>query len=134
MSESERIAVGKGVSIEGMAAEIMEGLIKYKDLATEDMKAAVRKAGDRVKNDIRANAPLKTGGYAKSWTVKTTKETTESLELTVCSPKKYQMAHLLEKGHAKRGGGRVKAQPHIAPAEEDTVKQLEADIEKAIGG
>ena len=48
MSESERIAVGKGVSIEGMAAEIMEGLIKYKDLATEDMKSAVRKAGDRV--------------------------------------------------------------------------------------
>ena len=126
--------MGKGVSIEGMAAEIMEGLIKYKDLATEDMKAAVRKAGDRVKNDIRANAPVKTGGYAKSWTVKTTKEANEYLELTVCSPKKYQMAHLLEKGHAKRGGGRVKAQPHIALAEEDAVKQLEADIEKALGG
>ena len=109
--------MGKGVSIEGMAAEIMEGLIKYKDLATEDMKAAVR-----------------TGAYAKSWTVKTTKETNEYLELTVCSPKKYQMAHLLEKGHAKRGGGRVKAQPHIALAEEDAVKQLEADIEKALGG
>lgn len=126
--------MGKGVSIEGMAAEIMEGLIKYKDLATEDMKAAVRKAGDRVKNDIRANAPVKTGAYAKSWTVKTTKETNEYLELTVCSPKKYQMAHLLEKGHAKRGGGRVKAKPHIALAEEDAVKQLEADIEKALGG
>ena len=55
------------------------------------------------------------------------------MELTVHSPKKYQLAHLLEKGHAKRGGGRTKAVPHIAPAEESAVKQLESDIKKAIG-
>ena len=50
------------------------------------------------------------------------------------SPKKYQLAHLLEKGHAKRGGGRTKAMPHIAPAEENAVKELENDIKKALGG
>lgn len=134
MPESEEIAVGRNVKIDDLATEIMDGLMKYKDLATEDMKKAVRKAGTQVKKDIQANAPKKTGAYSKSWTVKTTKETTESLELTVCSPRKYQMAHLLEKGHAKRGGGRTKAQPHIAPAEEAAIKQLESDIEKALGG
>lgn len=72
--------------------------------------------------------------YSKSWTVKTTKETSESLELTVCSPKKYQLAHLLEKGHAKRGGGRTKAQLHIAPAEDNAVKQLESNIKRSQGG
>ena len=122
------------VSIDNMAAEIMKGLMEYKDLATADMKTAVRKAGRTVKKDIQANAPKKTGAYSKSWTVKTTKETSESLELTVYSPKKYQLAHLLELGHAIRGGGRTKAVPHIAPAEESAVKELESDIRKALGG
>ncbi len=122
------------VQIDNLASEVMKGLMEYKDLVTSDMKVAVRKAGRSVKKDIQANAPKKTGAYSKSWKVSTTKETSESLELTVHSPKKYQLAHLLEKGHAKRGGGRTKVVPHIAPAEESAVKQLESDIKKAIGG
>ena len=122
------------IHIDDLAAEIIDGLTEYKDMVTADMKKAVRKAGQSVKKDIQANAPKKTGAYSKSWKVSTTKETSESLELTVHSPKKYQLTHLLEKGHAKRGGGRTKAVPHIAPAEESAVKQLESDIEKAIGG
>ena len=120
--------------IENLADEIMKGLIEYKDLVTDNMKKSVRKAGRTVKKDIQANAPKKTGAYSKSWKISTTKETSESLELTVHSPKKYQLAHLIEKGHAKRGGGRTKAVPHIAPAEESAVKELESDIKKAIGG
>ena len=122
------------VQIDNLTSEVMKGLMEYKDLVTSDMKVAVRKAGRSVKKDIQANAPKKTGAYSKSWKVSTTKETSESLELTVHSPKKYQLAHLLEKGHAKRGGGRTKAVPHIAPAEESAVKPLESDIKKAIGG
>lgn len=122
------------VTVDNLAEEIMKGLTEYKNLATADMKTAVRKAGRSVKKDIQANAPKKTGAYSKSWTVKTTKETSESLELTVHSPKKYQLAHLLEKGHAKRGGGRTRAIPHIAPAEEKAAKDLEADIKRALGG
>ena len=122
------------VKIKDLASEVLKGLTEYKGLVTDDMKAAVRKAGKSVKNDIRANAPKKTGAYSKSWTVKTTKETSESLELTVCSPSKYQLAHLLEKGHAKRNGGRTKAIPHIAPAEKKAVKELEDNIKRSLGG
>lgn len=122
------------VSIDQMADAIMQGLTEYADLAGDDMKKAVRKAGSSVKKDISANAPKKTGAYSKSWTVKTTKETSNSLELTVHSKNKYQLAHLLEFGHAKRGGGRTKAQPHIAPAEEKAVRQLEEEIMRALGG
>ena len=120
------------VKIDNMAAEIMKGLDEYAKLTTSDLKSAVRQAGTIVKKDIQANAPKKTGAYSKSWSVKATKETSNSLELTVYSPKKYQLAHLLEFGHAKRGGGRTKAQPHIAPAEEAAIKQLESDIERAL--
>lgn len=126
--------MGKKCSIDGLAQEIMDGLTEYADLATTDMKSAVKKAGTTVKKKIKTNAPKKTGAYAKSWSVKTTKETSNSLKVTVYSPKKYQLAHLLEFGHAKRGGGRTKAQPHIAPAEESAIKQLESDIQRALEG
>ena len=122
------------VSIDQMASAIMEGLQDYADLATDDLKTAVKKAGTTVRNQIQATAPSDTGKYAKSWSVKSTKETSNSLEVTVYSKKRYQLAHLLEYGHAKRGGGRTKAQPHIAPAEEAAISQLERDIKRSLGG
>jgi len=120
------------VKIDQLADAVMKGLKEYADASADDVKSAVKKAGQTVKKEIQANAPRKTGAYSKSWSVKTTKETSESLELTVYSPKKYQLAHLLEFGHAKRGGGRTRANPHIAPAEENGIKQLENDIERAL--
>ena len=121
-------------SIGELADVIMDGLKEYVDLASEDVKNAVRKAGKTVKNEISANAPKRTGAYSKSWTIKSTKETSESLELVVYSKNKYQLAHLLEFGHAKRGGGRTKAFSHIAPAEEAGVKELEENIRRSLGG
>ena len=121
-------------TIDNLAKTIMEGLQEYADLASEDVKAAVRKAGKNVKADIAANAPKRTGAYSKSWTVKTQKETANSLEVVVHSKNRYQLAHLLEHGHAKRGGGRVAGKPHIAPAEEKAIKELEQEITRKLVG
>lgn len=121
-------------SIDQMASVIMEGLTEYADLATEDVKDAVKKAGTQVKKEIQASAPQRTGAYAKSWKTKNTKETANSLQVTVYSGNRYYLAHLLEFGHAKRGGGRVRAIPHIAPAEENGAKFLEQEIERRLNG
>lgn len=126
--------MGDKCTIDNLAKTIMEGLQEYADVASADVKTAVRKAGKNVKAEISANAPKRTGAYSKSWAVKTEKETAHSLEVVVHSKNRYQIAHLLEHGHAKRGGGRVAGIPHIAPAEEKAVKQLEEDIVKKLGG
>ena len=122
------------IKIDQLADEITKGLKEYADLATDDMKKSVRKAGNAVRKEIAQTAPKDTGTYAKSWSVKKTKETSNSLEVTVHSKNRYQLAHLLEHGHAKRGGGRVAARPHIAKAEENAIDTLEQEILKALGG
>ena len=120
------------VSIDEMAKAIVEHLEDYQNLASDELKKAVKRAGQTVKDEIQAHAPRKTGRYAESWVVKKISETGTSLELVVHSPKRYMLAHLLENGHAKRGGGRVEGKPHIKPAEEKGIKQLEDDINAAL--
>ena len=119
-------------AVDAMADEIMKGLTEYADLADTSMKKAVRKTAKSVKDEISANAPKRPGAYSKSWTANKTKENSHSLEMTVHSKNRYQLAHLLEKGHAKRGGGRVSGKPHIAPAEEKGVQLFEKLIEEAL--
>ena len=118
--------------IDQMAHVIMEGLQEYADLAAEDMKAAVKKAGNSAKKDIQANAPEKTGSYKKSWAVKTVRENANAMEVVVYSRNRYQLAHLLEFGHALRQGGRTRAFPHIAPAEERAAEMLVREVEAAL--
>ena len=115
-------------SIDNLANEIMTGLQEYAELADDAMKKAVKKTATSVKKEISANAPKDTGAYGKSWTTKKVKENAHSLQMTVHSKSHYQLAHLLEKGHAKRNGGRVQGKPHIAPAEEHGAELLESLI------
>ncbi|MBR1477385.1 MAG: HK97 gp10 family phage protein [Lachnospiraceae bacterium] len=126
--------MSRKVSIEQMADAIEEELLKYNNLAADEVKKAVKKAGKTTKNDINGSAPVRTGKYAKSWRSKVTAEDSQSISVTVHSPTRYMLAHLLEHGHAKRGGGRVRAIPHIAPAEEHATTELVRDIENALKG
>ena len=121
------------IGVDELADTIMRGLTEYADASAETVKKAVADAGKTVKKEIQAQAPVRTGKYKKSLTVTKRKETANSLEVSVHSRNRYQLTHLLEKGHAKRGGGRVRAIPHIAPAEQKGIEQLTRDIERGLG-
>ena len=123
--------MGKTIPVDQLASEVMKGLEEYAELATDVMKKEVQETGKVVKQQIEQTAPRKSGRYAKSWAVKKTAETSSTLEVTVHSRNRYMLTHLLENGHAKRGG-RVRAIPHIAPAEEMGIKELEERIERAL--
>lgn len=124
--------MGKKISVSQLFAAVMEAVQEYADTAVEEVKHAVMETGNEVRDEIRQNAPKNTGAYARSWAVKKTRETSQSLTVTVHSRNHYQLAHLLEFGHAKRGGDRVAAQPHIAQAEEHGIEQLEEKLRKAV--
>ena len=125
--------MGKTIPVDQLASEVMSGLEEYAELADDVLKKEIQEAGKTAKKQIEQTAPRKTGRYAKSWAVKKVSETSNSLEVTVHSRNRYMLTHLLENGHAKRGGGRVAAIPHIAPAEELAVQTLEKNIERELG-
>lgn len=78
------------VKINEMADVIMQGLTEYAELATDDMKEAVKHASTTVRKEIKANAPEDTGKYAKSWTAKKVRETSQTLTMVVHSRNRYQ--------------------------------------------
>ena len=124
--------MAKKIGIDKLAGEVSEILDEYADTTAEGVKKAVRKTSKAVKEEIKAGAPVKTGDYQKSWAVKKIKENSNALVVTVHSKNRYQLAHLLEHGHAKRGGGRTRAISHIAPAESNGEMMLEDEIKRSI--
>ena len=87
------------IKIDQLADTVMKGMEEYAKLAVDDLKADVQKAGKTVKQQIESTAPKKTGKYSKSWAIKKTRETSDSIQIVVHS-KRYQLTHLLEFGHA----------------------------------
>ena len=96
--------MNRTVSIDEMADAINEGLKEYATLASTEVKKAVRKSAKTVKEQIQSGAPSRTGRYKESWVATKQSESSQSLQMVVHSKNRYQLAHLLEKGHAKRGG------------------------------
>ena len=94
--------MSKTVSIDGMAEAINEGLQEYAKLASFEVKRAVRKSAKTVKEQIETGAPSRTGRYKSSWVATKQEESSQSLQMVVHSKDRYQLAHLLENGHAKR--------------------------------
>ncbi|OYP06381.1 hypothetical protein CG709_10035, partial [Lachnotalea glycerini] len=106
------------VSVDQMADAIAQSMAEFADLSNEVMKECVTETSKSVKKEIQENAPVRTGKYKKSWAAKKVKENANSLTMVVHSRDRYQISHLLEQGHAKRGGGREAAIPQIAQAEQ----------------
>jgi len=75
--------MSRKIPISEMDDAIMEELQKYSKLATDDMKDAVKDTAASVRKDIQSGAPVDTGKYKKSWSVKNVHEDSESIDLVV---------------------------------------------------
>ena len=120
------------VGVDGMAEAIAQSMEEYADLSNEVMNRSVTEVSRSVKKDIQANAPVRTGKYKKSWAAKKVQEAANSLTMVIHSRDRYQIAHLLEHGHARRNGDRVAAIHHIAPAEQRGAEELMEKMERGL--
>ena len=122
------------VKVDKLGAAIAEALEDYAGLVADTMKQAVDQVTEEYLQEIRQNSPRDTGDYQKGWRKKKTFENASQKRNTIYNATDYQLTHLLEKGHAKAGGGRVEGHPHIAPAEEHAEKSLEEKIRRGVAG
>ena len=120
------------MKVNELSKAIADELTLLQETSTQAVKQAARETASEIRDDIRSSASSMIGGkgrYAKSWRTKLTEESMTSVTYTVhAGPDGYRLAHLLEFGHAKRGGGRTKAISHIKPAEERGIQTFENRI------
>lgn len=124
----------KRCKVNNMASEIASEIARYRDDVTDKTKRDVKEVARECRDDIRERSPRKTGEYAKGWTDKVAFEDKDALRVTVYNSKKHQIAHLLEYGHVKAGGGRVAGRPHIAPAEQAAEEKLGKKVRVTMKG
>jgi hypothetical protein len=112
-----------------LADEISKALTEYTTEVTEGLEEAKLEVAKETVVQLKKTSPENTGSYKKGWS----KKKVGSAQV-VYNRTDYQKTHLLEKGHAKRGGGRVRAYPHIGPAEEKAIDEYLKRAEKVIEG
>ena len=122
------------VSVDQLASAVNDVLSEYTDELAIVVKETAKEVADKTATQLKGSSPKRIGGYAKSWRAKVMSESTDNLEITVYNARWYMLTHLLEHGHAKRGGGRVAARPHIAAAEQAGIQMYEDELKRKIEG
>lgn len=117
------------VDFEKQIGEVLE---LYSQEITDVIKEEVKEVTAYGEKVIKNNSPVLTGDYKKGWKKKKLKSSPYGDEWVIYNKTDYRLTHLLEKGHAKRDGGRVKAYPHISKAEQIISDELEKRIEENI--
>ena len=121
------------INIDQLASEISKSLKDFSQDVVEMVDISSEKIGKEAVKQRKTTSPKESGGYGKAWTVKT--------EGTFGQPKNrivhvrkphYRLTHLLEYGHALKGGGRTEAQPHIKPAEDMVIQEFQREVREAI--
>lgn len=92
----------------------------WMDEFTTDTERTMQKVALETVTLLQKTSPKDTGEYANGWTAKKSKGGI----VTVYNDEKPMLTHLLEFGHAKVNGGRVRAYPHIAKAERWAQEEL----------
>ena len=119
------------IGIDNLAGQITTTIRQYTEEVSEAIERELDNTSKAVLDDIKANSPVKTGKYKAGW--KRKKESLGgSIKYTIHNKNKPGLAHLLEFGHAKAGGGRVADKPHIRPAYDRHVSTMEDRIKRII--
>ena len=126
--------MAKKTPIDKLSAAISDVLEQYGDELQENIAEAVKTVSKKGAQAVKASAQQTFGGsgeYARGWTSRA--ETGRvSAQGIIYNKDVPGLPHLLENGHAKRGGGRVPGRAHIKPVEDEVVKEFIKAVTKSV--
>lgn len=119
------------IAIDQLARAITQAVQAYTQEVSEAIAEAVEETASECVKEVKANSPKRTGDYAKGWRIVREDKRGYS-KRTIWNKRHYRLVHLLEKGHALRGGGRARSFPHVGPAERKYVEKLTNRIREIV--
>ena len=124
------------MDVNRLAAAIEHELQSFSDAVSEKIGEAVEIVANEVNDEIKQHVTFqqRTGKYVKAFRIKklnTGSKHNHSRIWHVLGPH-YRLTHLLEKGHALRGGGRSRAFPHIQYGEDLAQRRMQELTDRAV--
>lgn len=127
--------MGKTIKADDLANEISEIMESYAGEISGMLKEEVKNAGKLGVKVVKKHAQKKSGIYRRNLRLKRVFENSHAIRLVIHADNgSWRVAHLLEKGHAKRNGGRVQGKPHFSVAEQEIADYLGRAVELKIKG
>lgn len=124
------MAVRGVYNVNQMAQAIADVLAEYSQVSSREIEEISKSISKRAVLKLKATSPVDTGDYRTGWRAKKL----ENGKWVVHNATDYRLTHLLEKGHAKVGGGRVGAREHIGLVEREVIEDFEREIREVLGG
>ena len=125
--------MAKRVKPDAFAAEIEKVLSKYGNDVRESLSEVTTRLAKKGAKEVASKARSTFGGsgeYASGWTSRI--ETSRVSAQGLIYNQKPGLPHLLENGHANRGGGRTPGRPHIAPVEQELIRAFEEEVKSKL--
>lgn len=116
----------------GIEFDIGNILNAYAKDLQQEINVIAEELADKAVEELRSTSPKATGDYAKNWDKKEEKGANDSKHFIIHNKKKYFLTHLLEKGHAKRNGGRTAPIPHIEPVERSIAEEFYQKVQEVV--
>lgn len=127
------------IVIDDLAKEVNRQLALFAGATDAVVAKTVDEVGEAAVTELQKTSPVRTGAYAKAWTMSTPDTGPNRYKRVVNAGKMYRLTHLLENGHrvAAPTSGKTWVEPsplegHIKPAEAHVIAKFEEDLRRNI--
>lgn len=114
-----------------LGTAIVEAMRAYTAEVSKAVAVEVDTMAKVVRKEIADASPRDKGDYARGWRVQK-RDSTGVTTRIVWNSAHYSLVHLLENGHAKAGGGRVAARPHVRPVADERSAEMYENIKRIV--